>query len=170
MNNSSLQIFLGRNVVELSFVRRHHKAQWSDIRGLFGTTNYELLNSEFGSQVLHFRAPKGIGMGYPYKLYNLCVVWDIFRQEYRVFGAEQVTIKQNWDVTTPEGIDNFKQYFYDNIINMSEDDKLKFMGLVNDINILSTPTISQQTKKGIIQRISDKAKTFVDRIKKYFKK
>ena len=137
---------------------------------MFGTTNYELLNSEFGSQVLHFRSPKGVGMGYPYRSYNLCVVWDMFRQAYRVFGAEQVSIRQHWDVTTPDGIEAFKEYFYNNIINMSEDDKLKFMGLVSDINIVNSPTVSPQTKKGVMQRISDKARGFVDRIKKYFKR
>lgn len=170
MSNAQLQVTLGRQVVELSFVRRHKKMGWSDIRGLFGTTNYELLNSDFGHQVLNFRAPKGIGMGYNYKQYNLCVVWDMFRQDYRVFGAEQVTIKQIWDVSTPEGIEGFKEYFYEYIIGMSQDDKLKFMGYVGDETKAYSPNVTPEVKKNIFQRAADKFKPFVDRIKKYFKR
>lgn len=170
MTNAVLQITLGKNVVELNFVRRHRKAGWSDIRGLFGTTNYELLNGDFGTQVLNFSPPKGVGMGYNYKQHNLCVVWDIFRQEYRVFGAEQVNIKQIWDVSTPEGIELFKEYFYENIINMSQDDKLKFMGYVHDEVAVHQPNVSAQTKQSIFQKAANKFRPFVDRLKKYFKR
>lgn len=128
MGNASLQALLGNNVVELHFIRRHFKNGWDISRGLFGTTNFSLLNGDFGKQVLFFQPPIGVGMGYPYKSYNLCVVWDIFRQEYRVFGAEQVSIKQQWDVTTEEGQEEFKKYFFDFIHGMSEQDKLDFMG------------------------------------------
>jgi hypothetical protein len=67
-----------------------------------GTTNYELLNGPFGYSVLRFQPPKGVGMGYNYKAKNLCVVWDFFRQEYRVFGAEQVRIRKVFDLTNEE--------------------------------------------------------------------
>jgi len=169
VNNAALQINIGRNVVELNFVRRHKKAQWSDIRGMFGTTNYELLNGDFGAQVLNFRPPKGIGMGYDYKHKNLCVIWDIFRQEYRVFGAEQCNVKKTWDVTTPEGIEEFKTYFYDNIINMSNDDKLEFMGYVGEEKVIHTPNVSPQTKNSIYDRIKKVGQSFVDRMKQYIK-
>jgi len=170
VTNATLQLTLSRNVVELNFVRRHHKNGWSDIRGLFGTTNYELLNGDFGHQVLNFAPPKGVGMGYNYKQFNLCVVWDMFRQEYRVFGAEQVNVRQIWDVSTPEGIEIFKQYFYENIINMSQDDKLQFMGYTGDIVATHQPNVSVHTKRSIFKRAADKFQHFVDRVKKYFKR
>jgi hypothetical protein len=170
VNNSSLQAKLGKYVLEITFVRRHPKAGWSDVRGLFGTTNYALLNSDFGLQVLRFSPPKGVGMGYNYKQYNLCVVWDIFRQEYRVFGAEAISVRQIWDVSTEEGTETFKEYFYQYIINMSNDDKLKFMGYRNDEVAVHQPNVSPQTKKGVISRIGDKFKPFVNRIKNFFKK
>ena len=94
----------------------------------------------------------------------------MFRQDYRVFGAEQVTIKQIWDVSTPEGIESFKEYFYEYIIGMSQDDKLKFMGYVGDENAAYSPNVTPQVKKNIFQRAADKFKPFVDRIKKYFKR
>jgi hypothetical protein len=128
MNNSSVQQMLGQNVVELTFVRRHEKLQWNDVRGLLGTTNYELLNGPFGNTVLHFRPPNGRGMGYDYKSKNLCVVWDFFRQEYRVFGAEQVKIRQLFDLSDPDKMQEFYDWFYEYIINMSNDQKNDFMG------------------------------------------
>lgn len=128
MNNHSLQAILGKNVVELTFVRRHEKLGWNDIRGLLGTTNYELLNGPFGYSVLKFKPPKGVGMGYDYKSKNLCVVWDFFRQEYRVFGAEQVQIRKVYDLTNEEDTERFYDWFYNYIINMSEQQKLDFMG------------------------------------------
>lgn len=128
MNNFALQKILGDNVVELTFVRRHEKRGWNNIRGLLGTTNYELLNGPFGASVLHFRPPSGVGMGYNYKAKNLCVVWDFFRQEYRVFGAEQVHIRKLFDLTNEEEKEKFYEWFYDYIINMTEQQKLDFMG------------------------------------------
>jgi len=128
MTNSSLQKILADNVVELTFVRRHQKPGWNDIRGLLGTTNYELLNGPFGFSVLRFQPPKGVGMGYNYRAKNLCVVWDFFRQEYRVFGAEQVSIRKVFDLKNEEEKEKFYDWFYDYIINMSEQQKLDFMG------------------------------------------
>lgn len=180
MDNTSLQALLGANVLELDFVRRHPKLGWSDVRGLFGTTNYDVLNGPFGRQVLNFIPPKGVGMGYDYKSYNLCVVWDIFRQEYRVFGAEQVNIHKQWDVTTEEGRKEFEQYFYDYIINMTEDSKLKFMGFTNQYNIVNAPPIkrvepnipTQQEvqKRHIKNSVSKVFAPLLSRIKNYFKR
>lgn len=128
MTNTYVQSLLGNNVVEFTFVRRHEKLQWNNIRALLGTTNYELLNGPFGKTVLHFQPPKGVGMGYDYKSKNLCVVWDFFRQEYRVFGAEQVHIRQVFELSSPEKFQEFYDWFYEYIINMTEDQKNDFMG------------------------------------------
>ena len=170
MNNSSLQFLLGKNVVELSFVRRHKREEYADIRGLFGTTNSELLNSDFGFQVFRFRPPKGVGMGYDYKSKNLCVVWDIFRQSYRVFGSEQVQIRKQWDVSTPEAIEEFKQYFYDNIYSYTEQQKLDFMGYVGQLNIVQNPKISPQTRNSTKSSIVSKFTPFFNRMKSFFGK
>lgn len=177
--NASIQALLGNNVVELHFVRRHPKIGWSNIRGLFGTTNYALLNGEFGKQVLHFQPPKGVGMGYPYKQYNLCVVWDIFRQEYRVFGAEQVDITRQWDVTTEEGQEEFQNYFYDYITNMSNSDKLDFMGYTGEVLPIKQPdkpiTVppaknKESLFKSVPRKLKEKFDSFYKRVGDYFKK
>lgn len=168
MTNLQLQSILGNNVVELTFERRHPKLGWSNIRGLLGTTNYPLLNGEFGHNVLHFQPPKGIGMGYDYKRYNLCVVWDIFRQEYRVFGAEQVNIRQQFSLSTPEEQDVFMDYFYENIINMTNQQKLDFMGYVGSSLLGSQLAMKKEpTVPNTIQNIYN---TFKNRVTNFFKK
>jgi len=173
VNNAALQAILGSKVVELSFVRRHPKLGWSNIRSLLGTTNYELLNGDFGSQVLLFQPPIGVGMGYNYKAKGLCVVWDILRQDYRVFGSEQVVIKQQWDLDTEEDQEIFKQYFYDNIIHMSNQAKIDFMGYVgmpaaiipNKPKTVSPHTPAQPT---IGAKIKDKFDGFFKRVRSWF--
>lgn len=177
MTNSALQHLLGTHVIELSFVRRHPKLGWSNIRSMLGTTNYKLLNGDFGKQVLHFIPPKGVGMGYDYKSKGLVVVYDMMRQEYRVFGSEQVTIHQQWPLNTDEEIEAFHQYFYDNIINMTNQKKIDFMGYLGmptSMNVPVKPNNIPQPKEqpvkqpGIGQAIKNKFKGFYDRVKKWF--
>ena len=168
MTNHTLQNLLGQNVIELDFVRRHPKAGWGDIRGLFGTTNYDILNGDFGTYVLGFHPPKGVGMGYDYKSKNLCVVWDIFRQEYRVFGAEQVNIRRQYSVTTEEGLQEFMDYFEEHIKHLSNDDKLKFMGYNGDYSVLQkTP---EKDKPSFWNKVDKKYEGFKDRAVSFGKK
>jgi hypothetical protein len=175
VNNGQLQPIIGANVVELDFVRRHPKLGWSDIRGMFGTTNPGLLNSDFGFQVIHFKPPKGVGMGYDYRSKNLCVIFDIFRQEYRVFGAEQVNIHKTWPLGTEEEVEEFKAYFYEFIINMSNAQKIKFMGYVGGKArpVSLTPPANQQPQvtahqPSITDRLKKKFTEYYERIKGFF--
>lgn len=169
MTNSQIQALLGAEVIELTFVRRHPKLGWSDIRGLLGTTNYKLLNGDFGSYVLNFQPPKGVGMGYDYKSRGLCVVWDMFRQEYRVFGAEQVNIRQRFKLTTDEDQQYFIEYFEKYIQNMSNEEKLDFMGYIGDEQILKKATTPVQ-KQSFWSKVKSKGQSFVDRLKNLLKR
>ena len=172
MNNHSLQKLIGSKVLELDFVRRHPLLGWSDIRGMFGTTNPTLLNSDFGFQVLHFQPPKGVGMGYDYKAKNLCVIWDIFRQEYRVFGAEQVNIHKQWNLDTEEDIQIFHNYIYNEIMKMSKADKLKFMGYIGQAAATVQQTQKEQppVAQSWTKALANKWNAFTDRIKNFFTK
>lgn len=127
-SRSALQALLGNNVVEAKFIRRHTKEGWSDVRGAFCTTNYQILNSDLGINTLNFKKPKGVGMGYDYKSYNLVVAWDIFRQEYRVFGVENSVIINYYDVSSDEKRLAFWQFFRDYIMKLSNEEKLIYMG------------------------------------------
>ena len=181
MTNSHVQSILGNNVVELTFVRRHEKLQWNDVRALLGTTNYELLNGPFGKGVLHFKPPKGVGMGYDYKSKNLCVVWDFFRQEYRVFGAEQVRIRQMFELSSPEKFQEFYDWLYEYIINMTEDQKNDFMGYEgesyammqlarrNPTKVINKPMPAPEVKPRTSSRIMKVYQTIRDIMAKFIK-
>lgn len=180
MTNSSVQALLGNNVVELTFIRRHESLGWRNVRALLGTTNYPLLNGPFGASVLHFRPPNGRGMGYDYKSKNLCVVWDFFRQEYRVFGAEQVSIRQVFDLSKKESEDEFYEWFYKYIATMSEDQKLNFMGyegesfasmqLARRESQKAQATVAAAPKPTISSRVSDVYKTFKNKLSNFMRR
>lgn len=175
MNNLALQKILGDNVVELTFVRRHERRGWNNIRGLLGTTNYELLNGPFGKSVLHFIPPIGVGMGYDYKAKNLCVVWDFFRQEYRVFGAEQVRIRKLFDLTKEEEKEKFYEWFYEYIINMSDQQKNDFMGYEGEAyaTLQDAKRNAQKAQQTVVEpatpkpTISQRIKSVYSNIKNY---
>lgn len=175
MNNLALQKILGDNVVELTFVRRHERRGWNNIRGLLGTTNYELLNGPFGKSVLHFIPPIGVGMGYDYKAKNLCVVWDFFRQEYRVFGAEQVRIRKLFDLTKEEEKEKFYEWFYEYIINMSDQQKNDFMGYEGEAyaTLQDAKRNAQKAQQSVVEpaapkpTISQRIKNVYNNIKNY---
>lgn len=159
MNNTSLQNILANNVVELTFVRRHQKLGYNDVRAVLGTTNYKLLNSpDFGFAVLHFQPPKGVGMGYNYKAKNLCVVWDFFRQEYRVFGAEQVSIRKLFDLNDSDQEQSFYEWFKEFILNMTEDQKEDFMGYEGEYYARKQLAIKQQNQslpeKPVVKKVT----------------
>jgi len=185
MNNSELQSLLGAQVLELSFVRRHPKLGWMDIRGMFGTTNYQLLNGPFGHEVLGFVPPKGVGMSYDYKAKGLCVVWDIFRREYRVFGAEQVDITRRYDLNTPEDQAFFEQYMYDKILTMTTDEQNAFMGYIGMANVQSNiqkpmnvapadakqaPNNPNKPENSVPKGVTARLKDFGKRVAGYFKR
>ena len=129
----AFQTLLQKNVVEARFQRRHRKDGWSDTRGAFITTNWELLNGDLGIRTLNFRPPKGVGMRYDHTKYNLIVGWDLFRQDYRVFGVEFSTIRNFYDVSDDQGRAEFWVYFREYIMQLSPREKLIYMGHVGKL-------------------------------------
>ena len=89
-----------------------------------------VLNSDLGVNVLNFRPPNGVGMGYDHRQYNLVVSFDIFRQAYRCFGVENSLILNYYDVTTPKSRIEFWIYFAERFYNMPTSEKLLYMGLL----------------------------------------
>lgn len=128
----SLQRMLQKNVVEARFIRRHEKTGWASVRGAFITTNWELLNDELGYRTLGFSPPNGRGMGYNHRNYNLVVGWDLFRQDYRVFGVENSNILKFYDVSTPEARVDFWVFFRERIMQLTSREKLIYMGYIGN--------------------------------------
>lgn len=132
-NMQAFQTLLQKNVVEVIFNRRHHKPGWSGSRGAFITTNWELLNSDIGDKTLNFKPPKGVGMSYDHRKYNLVVGWDLFRQDWRVFGVENSNIRNFYDVSDDQGRAEFWLYLREYIMKLSSNEKLVYMGYIGKL-------------------------------------
>jgi hypothetical protein len=132
MNNFAFQKHLQMNVVEAYVSRRHAKPKWSNTRGIFATTNRNLLNSIEGLRAMGFKAPVGIGMGYEPLEKNCVVAFDILVGCYRVFSMDGgVNILNSFKVNTPQNILKFWSYFTDYVLRLSPDDKYKFLGKIS---------------------------------------
>lgn len=128
----AFQAMLQKNVIEARFIRRHDKPEWSGVRGAIITTNWRLLNDQYGIKALHFKPPNGRGMGYDHRKYNLVVGWDLLRQEYRVFGVENSVIIRMYDVSDDEGYANFWDFMKRRVMQLTTREKLIYMGYIGN--------------------------------------
>lgn len=87
-----------------------------------------LLNSPLGREVLNFQLPKGFSKKYSIANENLVLTWDLFWQDYRTFSADGgIEIVTTIPVATGEQQDEWWEYFYDNIVVMSTEQRIAFM-------------------------------------------
>lgn len=133
IKRTELKRILTRNACELFiFRRRPERAPGRPyFRSMLCSNSMELLRSENGIRNLNFRSPRG-----PKKVderkHNLCVVWDIFMQDYRNVAMEDCYMIQ----TIPDD-DTFWKYYNDVLSQMSGEQKMRYM---DDINDLPKPT------------------------------
>lgn len=124
---SQLKSALQRSVVELIYIRRRPYAGVEPTRRALATTNLAVLNSELGRDVLGYRPPTGYRQPYSLNAYNLVVAWDILKQDYRQYDVPSSTIVTEIDVTTPEQLQQWWEYFYENVLPMSPQQKVAFI-------------------------------------------
>lgn len=126
---SEISSLLSNHVVEIKFIRRRPKPGASSTRRALITTNLALLNSPRGKVTLRYTGPGGgmSSLGFNPADKNLVLAWDLMWQEYRLFGAENSTIITKIPVSTTEEADKFWEYFDENILPMSPENKLGFM-------------------------------------------
>ena len=136
LSRDGLKQMLLNHVIELKYQRKH-PTQSSNTRRMFCTGAYpNFQNSQFlasiGAQsALGFRYPKGASP-YPPKGYNpdeknLVVTYDIFMQDYRNIYVYRCNSIRAFPVDTKNNIENFWEYFNNNIANMSQQDKIEFL-------------------------------------------
>lgn len=118
---------LSENVVEVQFRRRNPKGGVGSIRSMLCTNNALLLNSILGKTTLHFKPPKGRGLGYDPRAKGLLVTWDILMQDYRQIPLESVNVLEARPLKTKEDIAKFWVFFNDVLSKMSASQKLQFM-------------------------------------------
>jgi hypothetical protein len=117
----ALKGLLDNNVLEIKFTRRRPKANLPLTRRMLCTNSQGILLSENGLSILNYH-PAGGGALYNKELYNIVIAWDIMKQDYRCISADNCEL-----VTQLPADDTFWEYFNNNILVMTTDQKNAFM-------------------------------------------
>lgn len=124
LGRTALSILLQTNAAELRFHRRIEKPGFKDYRRMLCTNDRKLLLSVPGKEVLNFVPPTG-QLKYDPAAKNLIVTWDIFLQNFRMINCNDVEVIAVIK-TSPEPLE-FWKYFYERLVDMSADQKARFM-------------------------------------------
>lgn len=117
-----LKDILLQNVCEVRFFRRVNSKTFSgQYRRMLCTNSASLLNSFNGKMVLNYRQPV-YQLPYNPDEYNLIVTWDILFQDYRQINMDMCDL-----IRTLPADDSFWVYFNQNLLPMSQGDKMAFM-------------------------------------------
>ena len=108
------------NICEVKSVKRRPKKNGSLTRRMLCTNDPSILETPDGRVVLNYRPTTGAPIIIA-EQYNLINTWDIFMQDYRNISMGQCQL-----IATIKSED-WWQYFNDNILNMSQQDKIAFM-------------------------------------------
>ena len=117
----TLVALLNSNVLEIQFARRHVKPGAPLTRRMLCTTCDNILLTENGFKTLNFQ-PAGEGVNYNRQQHNIVTAWDIMMQDWRSISADNVEL-----VTQLPGDDTFWEYFNDNILPMTAEQKFAFI-------------------------------------------
>jgi hypothetical protein len=121
VTQQTLETLLLNNVLDLRFTRRIKTNDKAPTRRMICTKSFELLNSTNGKIVLNYTPPKHQKQLDEAKS-NVCIVWDILMQDYRIVSADQVDVLR--EMPANEG---FWKTFNEEIYPMSTDQKIQFM-------------------------------------------
>jgi len=119
-----LRMLLHTYVVELAFTKRTTGGP----RVMLCTNAPTLLASPEGRIALHWHPPKGVGLPYNPSQKKLVVVWDIMWQQYRQVPIESVRILDTIPVRTDHELDDWWEFFADDLQNLTGTNKKKYMG------------------------------------------
>lgn len=117
----TLESLLLRNVLDLRFVRRTAAPGRPPTRRMLCTKSYDLLSSTNGRVVLNYRPPKS-GKQVNEAKENVCVVWDILMQNYRVISADEVDV-----IKTIPATEEFWKYFNKEVLPLTASQKIAYM-------------------------------------------
>lgn len=121
MTTGALNSLLSRNVLDIKFNRRRLRSGVPATRRMYCTLSDRILNSVNGRTVLNY-LPGGRKLPYNPSSKNLSLVWDVLMQSFRMVPADTVTV-----IKQLPGDDSFWDFFNENIVSMSQQDKIQFM-------------------------------------------
>jgi len=115
IQRAELSTLLDHHVCEIVFVRRRPERAPTrpEVRRMICTTSQFLLNSDNGIKSLNFHLPKTARRLDEVK-HNICVVWDIFMQDYRNVSMDTCYLRQ----IIPDD-DTFWKYYNDALYTMT---------------------------------------------------
>lgn len=119
-----LKTLLSGSVIELKFIRRIPKEGWPANRRMLCTRDFNLLKSDAGRKILHFKPPSNPPLYIP-EQYGLVTVWDIFWQDFRNIPADAVDVIAV--IKTVPDQTQFWEYFDKVLSKMSPQQKIGFM-------------------------------------------
>jgi hypothetical protein len=124
LGRTALFILLQTNAAELRFRRRIQKPGFGDYRRMLCTNDKRLLLSVPGKRVLNFVQPTG-SLKYDPSSKNLVATWDVFMQNFRMINCNDVEVIAV--IKTSPDPAPFWKYFYERLVDMSADQKARFM-------------------------------------------
>lgn len=119
----TLKALLETNVLEIKFTRRRPKPGAPPTRRMLCTNSAAILKSVPGREALNFRAtykpPK-----YNPQTKNLLLVWDVFKQDYRMINCDNVAL-----IGQIPANQEFWEYFNSTLRTMSAEQKTTFFNV-----------------------------------------
>lgn len=121
VSQQHLANLLLQNVCEIRFDRRRIAPGKPPMRRMLCTKSFDLLNSVNGRVALNYRPPHG-GMQINEAVKNVCVVWDIIMQDYRIVSMDTCDL-----LKTHPADESFWKYYNESLLPMKPGQKLAFM-------------------------------------------
>jgi hypothetical protein len=126
LSAAGLRSLLQKNIVEGVFPRRNIKEGWRPTRRIFCTLDRNLLQSLAGRLTFNFTPPTH-PPPYHAQSYNLCVVYDLFWQDWRAIPLDNLQIVSVIPTHTKKQQDEFWKYFSEFLQQLTPQQKERFM-------------------------------------------
>jgi hypothetical protein len=117
---------LQQSVVDLRFTRKNPKPGKPASRRMLCSNCVPFLNTIAAKSVFGFSPPTGQPKYNP-RANNLIIVYDLFMQSFRSINASSIEIINVYPTNTEEKINEFWDFFSQNLADMAAGDKDRFM-------------------------------------------
>ena len=123
---ASLKSMLNQSILDIRFTRRTPKAGKPNTRRMLCTNAPQFLSTIAAKSVFGFSAPSGAPK-YNAASKGLVIAYDLFMQNFGAINGSNVEILNVYPVTNEQQINEFWDFFSQNVSPMSASDKDKFM-------------------------------------------
>ena len=118
----TLKALLEKNVLEIKFTRRLNKPSRPPTRRMLCTNSGNILRSEPGRKLLHYREPIKKSPSYNPRAKSIVIAWDILVQDFRCISVDDCDV-----VAIINDNEDFWSYYNDVLYPMTPKQKSAFM-------------------------------------------